>query len=126
MTAPEPARVLELVAELRRDIEWQSDRPCVSVHRAPSDFAVLLAAAEAWPAAQERIAELEAALEEARKPRDRSQTHSEGCWRWRHHHECAIARVEELEAENARLRAQLDAAQSEASAVAVGTREPQT
>lgn len=38
---------------------------------------------------------------------ERIRTHWDGCWRSRDHHECAIARVERLEAEVARLRDEL-------------------
>lgn len=62
---------------------------------------------------------------------DRIRTHWDGCWRSADHHECAVARVERLEAERpvsnveyralcedrSALRAQLDRAQAELAAL---------
>ena len=60
--------------------------------------------------AQATIARLERELADARDPASRSMAHSEGCWCWRHHHECAIARVERLKRLSGRLQRALDAA----------------
>lgn len=43
-------------------------------------------------------------------PLDRGGTHSDRCYRWQHHQNCAVLRVDELEAEAERLRAELAAA----------------
>ena len=40
----------------------------------------------------------EPAIDDFPYPDDRGQTHSPGCWKWRGHHNCAVARVRELEA----------------------------
>jgi hypothetical protein len=47
-------------------------------------------------------------------PSHRGTTHHAECWQVRGHHECAIAEVERLRAENERLWIELDAARKEA------------
>lgn len=41
-------------------------------------------------------------------PPDPGQTHSADCWQWRGHHNCAVAEVDRLRAENALMRRVMD------------------
>ena len=54
----------------------------------------------------DRIRELEAELAATHEnyPPNEGRTHSAGCWQWKYHHECAIRKIRELEAEVERLR----------------------
>lgn len=87
----------EMFPDMRNDLLYDEEHKI-----SENDRAFIAAARTMLPAALDEI-------ERLRNPATRASTHSEGCWRWRHHHECAIDRVEMLEAENARLRRALDA-----------------